>query len=130
MIMCMCVDIRKTQHERYADLEEAKQKVNTILPATAQFPAVERKNYNQWNHGSLSDWDAAENMLRALDAEDAAAAASAAGGADEEIQSEEEADASDEEENQYDDDDDEEGDDDVEEEEESDQILAKLGDGS
>ena len=117
--MWMCIDMRKTSHVQYKELHEIKTKLNSLLPPDKQTNIRARKTLNQWNEESLTDWGAAEDLLRSLDAEDAAAAASAAGGADEEIQSEEEADASDEEENQYDDEDYEDDDDDEEEEEES-----------
>ena len=87
----------------------------SVLSPDKQTTIRARKTLNQWNEESHTDWGAAEDLLRSLDAEDAAAA----GGNDEETQSEEEAVASDEEENQYDDEDDEDDDNDEEEEEES-----------
>ena len=91
--MCMCVDIRKTEHAQYKELHRIKSKVNVLLPANSRTTISACKSLEEWNRDSLTDWARAESLLESYKAEDAAAATTAAGA--EEDSEDEDADESD-----------------------------------
>ena len=112
--MCMCVDIRKTEHAQYKELHRIKSKVNVFLPANSRTTISACKSLEEWNRDSLTDWAKVESLLESYKAEDAAATAAEEDSEDEDADGESEGEDASSEGDEGDDDDD----DDIEEESE------------